>query len=141
MMIKMHSAGGIIINELNEVAIVFTNTKSWQFPKGGIEPGETHAETAIREIQEETGLKDITLVKELPEYSRLSTLAKDTRLHIYYFLFRTKKQKLVPSAEISQCKWVAIDKAKDELTYPKDKKFIMAVKQSILDTINSKHLK
>ncbi len=134
-MIKMHSAGGIIINEFNEVAIVFTNTKSWQFPKGGIEPGETHAETAIREIQEETGLKDLTLVKKLPEYSRLSTLAKDTQLHIYYFLFRIKKQKLVPSAEISQCKWVAIDKVKNELTYPEDKKFIGDNLSSILGTI------
>ncbi len=38
-LIIMHkeSAGGVIVNENNEVVIVFTNTKSWQFPKGTVE--------------------------------------------------------------------------------------------------------
>ena len=31
------SAGWIIVNENNKVVIVFTDTKSWQFPKGTIE--------------------------------------------------------------------------------------------------------
>lgn len=135
MMIKMQSAGGIIINELSEVAIVFTNTKSWQFPKGGIEPGETHIETAIREIEEETGLKNLELIKPLPPYSRISTHTNNTRLDIRYFLFKAPKQELKPSAEITDCKWVPIDKVHKELTYPEDKKFITGLKQNILDAI------
>lgn len=140
MMIKMQSAGGIIINELNEVAVVFTNTKSWQFPKGGVELGEEHIDTAIREIEEETGLKNITLVKKLPEYSRVSIHTNNTCLHIHYYLFKALKQDLTPSLEISECKWVAIDKVEDALTYPEDKKFITDLKQNILDAINPRPL-
>lgn len=136
MMIKMQSAGGVIVNEFNEVAIVYTNTKSWQFPKGGIEPGETHVQTAIREIKEETGLKNLELIKPLPLYSRISTHTNNTRLDISYFLFKVPKQALTPSLEVTDCKWVAIDEAHNELTYAEDKKFITDIKQNILDAIN-----
>jgi bis(5'-nucleosidyl)-tetraphosphatase len=135
MMIKTQSAGGIIVNEFSEVAIVYTNTKSWQFPKGGIESGESHLETAVREIEEETGLKNLELIKQLPMYSRISAHTTDVCLELFYFLFKAPKQKLTPSAEITDCKWVPINKVHNELTYPEDKKFIIGVKQNILDAI------
>ena len=35
----------------------------WEFPKGGVEPGETTHQTASREFQEETGLQDWSFVE------------------------------------------------------------------------------
>ena len=125
---RVESAGGVILNELNEVVIVFTNTKSWQFPKGTVEKGEQYLETAVREIEEETGLKNLEYVKELPIYSRVSTHEENTIRYIHYFLFRTHKQELIPSAEVTDCKWIHIDKVDSELTYVEDKKFIMNIK-------------
>jgi len=125
---RVESAGGVILNELNEVVIVFTNTKSWQFPKGTVEKDEQYLETAVREIWEETGLKNLEYIKELPVYSRVSTHEENTIRYIHYFLFRTHKQKLMPSAEVTDCKWIHIDKVDSELTYVEDKKFIMNIK-------------
>ncbi len=67
---KKESAGGVIVNEKNEVVIVFTDTKSWQFPKGTVEKDEDYLKTAIREIEEETGLKNLKLIKKFPVYTR-----------------------------------------------------------------------
>ena len=130
---RVESAGGVILNELNEVVIVFTNTKSWQFPKGTVEKGEQYLETAVREIEEETGLKNLEYVKELPIYSRVSTHEENTIRYIHYFLFHTHKQKLMPSAEVTDCKWIHIDKVDKILTYPEDKQFAKTVIGEIND--------
>ncbi|MFH0889733.1 MAG: NUDIX domain-containing protein [Candidatus Aenigmatarchaeota archaeon] len=39
--------------------------KGWEFPKGGIEQGETNKEAVIREVHEETGLKRIKFLKRV----------------------------------------------------------------------------
>lgn len=127
-MMKAESAGGVIVNELNEVVIVFTNNKSWQFPKGEVEKGESYIQTAIREIREETGLTDIKLIKKLPMYNRVrGNVSRD----IHYFLFKTKKQELRPSMEVSVCEWVSIEKAEEKITYEEDKEFFRKIRKEI----------
>ena len=60
---KVKCAGGIVINALNQVAIVNQNHNSWSLPKGHIDPDESKLETAKREIYEETGITDLRLIK------------------------------------------------------------------------------
>ena len=50
------TAGGIIVNEFQEVVIVSQNHDSWSLPKGHVEKNETILNAATREIHEETGL-------------------------------------------------------------------------------------
>ena len=73
---KTITAGGIIMNEYNEVVIVNQNHDSWSLPKGHIDPGESPLEAALREIsphgvdassklEKYPGIKDINKVKSL----------------------------------------------------------------------------
>lgn len=135
-MLKLDSAGGVIINKLSEVVVVFTNTNSWQFPKGTVEKGESFFDTALREIKEETGLTGLKQIKQLPSYSRISTHEKNTIRNIHYFLFTTVKKHLKPNAEISKCRWVPFGKVENLLTYPEDKEFIISQKAGIYKALN-----
>lgn len=67
------NAGVVVINSSGQV-LAFERRKrkgAWQFPQGGVDPGETLQHTAERELEEETGLKagkDIRFLGELPEW-------------------------------------------------------------------------
>lgn len=65
-MIKHFSAGGIVVRKIDgqpHVLIVqHSGHKGWGFPKGHIEKGETPEQAAVREVEEEVGVKAV--VKE-----------------------------------------------------------------------------
>jgi 8-oxo-dGTP pyrophosphatase MutT (NUDIX family) len=52
------AAGGVVFNNLGQILIIFRRGK-WDLPKGKVEEGETIDETALREVEEETGLTGV----------------------------------------------------------------------------------
>ena len=57
----IEAAGGIVSNPEGEVLFIRRLGK-WDIPKGKMEKGESREESAVREIEEETGLKDVKLL-------------------------------------------------------------------------------
>ena len=51
----MNTAGGIVINRNNEILLIYKKGK-WDLPKGKQEPKEDLNKTALREVEEETGI-------------------------------------------------------------------------------------
>jgi 8-oxo-dGTP pyrophosphatase MutT (NUDIX family) len=60
------AGGGLVYNKQGQVLFIFRNGK-WDLPKGGTEKGEDMEETAIREVEEETGVTGLKIVKKLPK--------------------------------------------------------------------------
>jgi 8-oxo-dGTP pyrophosphatase MutT (NUDIX family) len=58
------AGGGLVFNDKNEVLFIYRN-KKWDLPKGGIEKGEEIEDTALREVQEETGVKGLKITRKL----------------------------------------------------------------------------
>ena len=58
------AGGGKVYNDKGKVLFIFRNDK-WDLPKGRVENNETIEEGAIREVEEETGVKDVTITKPL----------------------------------------------------------------------------
>ena len=53
-------------NGRREVLVIRVRAVEWELPKGGIEPGESPEEAALREVREETGIASpLTIVREL----------------------------------------------------------------------------
>lgn len=57
---KIQAGGGLVINEKNEILFIYRRQK-WDLPKGKLDIGENIEECAIREVMEETGIKNLTI--------------------------------------------------------------------------------
>jgi hypothetical protein len=57
------AGGGFVHNKKGEVLFIFRNGK-WDLPKGGIEKGEEIEDTAMREVEEETGVNQLRVTKK-----------------------------------------------------------------------------
>ncbi|HQF48638.1 NUDIX hydrolase [Flavobacterium alvei] len=58
------AGGGLVYNKKGEVLFIFRGGK-WDLPKGGTEKGEEIEKTAMREVEEETGVNRLTITKKL----------------------------------------------------------------------------
>lgn len=61
------AAGGVVNNQRDEVLMIYRRGK-WDLPKGKIEKHETIKQAALREVQEETGLKNLKIVEPVVIY-------------------------------------------------------------------------
>lgn len=133
------SAGGVVINKKGLVLVVNQLGTSWSLPKGHIEEGEDKISAAKREIYEETGIKNLELVKELGSYKRykIGRYAEEDKSEmktIHMFLFKTDEEKLDPKdKENPIALWVEKEKVPNLLTHKKDKEFFM----KIIDELSS----
>jgi 8-oxo-dGTP pyrophosphatase MutT (NUDIX family) len=132
-MIKTRSAGGVVTNNEGKVLVVSQRGTSWSLPKGHIDPGENALVAAKREIYEESGIRDLELIRELGTYERHkigvdggddpSELKKITMFH-----FRTSETSLRPvDPENPEAKWVEKAKVAELLTHKKDKEFFRRI--------------
>lgn len=63
--IKVNRAGGgLVYNKQGEVLFIFRGGK-WDLPKGGMDKGEAMEDTAIREVEEETGVNKLKITNKL----------------------------------------------------------------------------
>lgn len=58
------AGGGLVYNKKGEVLFIFRGGK-WDLPKGGTEKGEDIEDTAMREVEEETGVNQLRITKKL----------------------------------------------------------------------------
>jgi bis(5'-nucleosidyl)-tetraphosphatase len=103
-----------------------TKRPLWEFPKGGIDDGESPEQAALRELEEETGMSaaDIRLIPEFEhrEEYRFTSGSGDTRTlvrkEVTYFLAETRTREVRLSAhEASQYAWLSADEAARKLKY------------------------
>ncbi|WP_430897280.1 MULTISPECIES: NUDIX hydrolase [unclassified Paraflavitalea] len=105
------AGGGLVFNEDGKVLMMFRRGK-WDLPKGKLDEGESIEECAVREIEEETGLKELVREKFITTtYHHYSFKGKEILKESYWYEVRTNfKGSLVPQLEedITEVKWVAI---------------------------------
>lgn len=134
---ETQTAGGVVISKKGRVLLVNQRGRSWSLPKGHIEAGEDALTAAIREIEEESGVSRLDLVRKLGAYSRykIGIDGKDDTSElkrITMFLFRTDELKLQPQdANHPEARWVHPDDVETMLTHPKDKAFYKSIRPQI----------
>lgn len=115
-------AGGVVLRGPQhadpEVLLVRYRSGAWVFPKGHIEAGETQAQTALREVQEETGVS-AHILAELP--TTRYTNDKGVPREVYWFLMTTDDTQQSLEDTFSEGGFVPLSQAQERLSYPEDK--------------------
>jgi 8-oxo-dGTP pyrophosphatase MutT (NUDIX family) len=137
------SAGGLIIDLKRDAAALIARYDRkgrliWSLPKGHIEEGETAAEAAIREINEETGI-DGRIVEELGTIA-FWFVVEDKRVHktVHHFLLIATGGALSDEdPEVVETAWVPIDDLQDRLEYPDERDLVRSVRALLADHAGS----
>ncbi|MEO1012701.1 MAG: NUDIX domain-containing protein [Bacteroidota bacterium] len=102
------AAGGVVTNTLGKVLFIYRNDK-WDLPKGGVEKGETLEECALREVQEETGVKGLKIENFLhTTYHVFKRNGKYKLKEVHWYAMRTSftgKLKGQKNEGIEKVKW------------------------------------
>lgn len=119
----IQAGGGLVENENQEILMIYRRGK-WDLPKGKLDEGETLEECAVREVKEETGLKNIQLLNFLvTTYHTYHAFNQFILKETYWYRMKTiSAQKLTPQTEedIVQIEWVKPEGMPEKLihTYP-----------------------
>lgn len=103
------AAGGLVENEKKEILLIFRRGK-WDLPKGKLDKGEKLENCAVREVEEETGLKRVKVISPLTiTYHTYHEGARFILKESHWYTMEVKgQQQLIPQAEedIHEIKWV-----------------------------------
>jgi 8-oxo-dGTP pyrophosphatase MutT (NUDIX family) len=125
----IEAAGGIVQNDKKELLFIYRLGK-WDLPKGKLEKKETLEDCAVREVTEETGVKDLTLKKKIGEtYHAYDAFGKHfLKISHWFYMTCRSDQELIPQAEehITEIKWVKTMEIKEPVknTYPSIKNIL-----------------
>jgi diadenosine hexaphosphate hydrolase (ATP-forming) len=106
----------------------------WCFPKGHVDPGESLAAAAAREIVEESGLRHVSLDREIAEVA-YRYYRPDRHLNVHkttvYFLGRSPDRELRLEATFDRATWVELDEAMRMVPYDTDRTVLEAARRRL----------
>lgn len=137
--VREPTSGGIIFrlkkdNSDIEILLIQDSKERWTIPKGHIEPGETAKVTARREIEEETGLKNVSILSWLGKihfkYRRLDKLVLMTT---QVYLVRALDDHEMPMKEkwMKGIQWFSFADALNAIEYEDIERLMLIAKKKI----------
>lgn len=116
------SSGGVVFRRADDVEFLLIRDPydNWGLPKGHIEGGETPQQAALREVEEETGLRELQLVAQLPTIDwYFRDRGKLVHKFCHFFLLHCPAGDPVPQLDegITQCIWSAPPSAVEIVSY------------------------
>lgn len=113
------AAGGFVYTDERKALFIFRRGK-WDLPKGKLDEGETLEACAVREVQEETGIQQLSLGEALlityhTYVERGELVLKESH---WYLMHSADTSVLTPQTEedIEECKWVPFNEMKNYLS-------------------------
>jgi 8-oxo-dGTP diphosphatase len=120
---EVEAAGGVVLGHDGRVALVHRpRYDDWSLPKGKLDPGESFEEAALREVEEETGMRCRLLDKLDPvEYRDNKGRQKLVR---YWLMAVDEDPGFMPNDEVDELRWVPPEEAVALLSYPHDAELV-----------------
>jgi 8-oxo-dGTP diphosphatase len=126
---EVRAAGGVVLREggADELEVLLVHRPKyddWTIPKGKLDEGESDVEAAIREVEEETGLR-CEVGRELPSISYQDRNGRSKVVR--YWEMTRSSGRFAPSHEVDDARWLPLSAAAGLLTYERDRAVLQAV--------------
>ena len=122
MRLVVRAAGGIVVRDGSVLLVHRPKYDDWSFPKGKLEGNESWEEAAVREVEEETGLR--CEVGDLVGSTRYFVLhgPKEVRYYRMAGMGDARAQN-----EVDEVRWAPVEEARTLLTHERDRKLLEKV--------------
>lgn len=123
------AAGGMVMNQKHQFLFILRRGK-WDLPKGKMDEGEKKRETALREVEEETGIGNLEIIKKIGNTYHMFTSKHRwvVKKSVWYEMKSSSLQKPVPQTDedITEAKWLGRDQIEKSLknSYPNIKDLV-----------------
>jgi 8-oxo-dGTP diphosphatase len=123
---EVRAAGGVVLDPEARVALVHRpRYDDWTLPKGKLDRGESFEDAALREVEEETGLR-CRLLRELPSSEYLDPKGR-SKVVRYWLMEVEHDPGFIPNNEVDELRWVPVEEAPALLTYARDAEILASV--------------
>jgi 8-oxo-dGTP diphosphatase len=116
--VTVRAAGGIVRRDGEVLLVHRPRYDDWTFPKGKANEGESDEETALREVEEETGLR-CRLGEPLGTSEYVDQ--KGRPKVVQWFAMEPVDGEFEPSDEVDEIRWLPLEQAKELLSYERDR--------------------
>ena len=122
----VEAAGGVVTRPgprgTEVLAVHRPKYDDWSLPKGKLEPGETHAAAACREVAEETAW-ECDLGEELPAVRYQDRRGRPK--HVRYWRMTPRAEgTFTPNEEVDEVRWLSLPEAATLLSYDADRRLL-----------------
>jgi 8-oxo-dGTP pyrophosphatase MutT (NUDIX family) len=126
--VEVRAAGGVVTRPGAgggvEVLVVHRpRYDDWSLPKGKAEPGEADEETAVREVEEETGYRCV-LGEELETVRYEDRKGRQKQVRFWHMTVRSEEAPFEPNDEVDERRWISPAAAATLLSYDADRRLV-----------------
>ncbi|MEY2533477.1 MAG: 8-oxo-dGTP diphosphatase [bacterium] len=122
---EVRAAGGVVVRDGRVAVVHRPRYDDWSLPKGKLDPGEDWEQAALREVEEETGVR-ARIVRELApsHYRDPKGRAKTVR---WYLMDVVDEGPFIPGDEVDELRWLTPAEARALLSYDDDRALVATV--------------
>lgn len=113
-------AGGVVLNAAGEVLVLEHEDGSWVFPKGHLDPGESELEAALREVEEEAGVRATPLRPLVKDHTHYRNVRGEDRV-ITWFLLHTQDSPVLREKTFPDGLFLPPEQALARLSFAQDR--------------------
>ena len=119
----METSCGLILRNGDLILLLRYPQGHWGFPKGHVEENDlSHQATAIRELEEETGITDVEIISNWFTSTKYTYIKKNipTEKEVHWFPARTNTMNISLSEEHTDYIWIDADSAEEMITFDEE---------------------
>lgn len=127
----METSCGFILMNYDSILLLQYPQGHWSFPKGHIEEDDKdHFATAKRELLEETGISEVSIVDGWMSRTEYTFFSKGnpTTKQVFWYLANTDELNVKLSHEHTNYMWVNFDEASEQLTFEQEVNLLNSAK-------------